>query len=178
MINYMTNKEYNNEKNIKLFIITSNNIPLIATKESDGTPIKETYNLNYYKDNYPCTNHIDYLQVLLNKYYKNTLLEKYIGIIDNNKTAEIIQELIKENNIVLSNITLYDGISYQINKELTARLYINKFATNEQLAILNDNNNILAQFNYIEIYNYNNKLEKLDIIINKNKVKQKRLVKN
>ena len=157
MINYMTNEEYKEEEIVKFLIITNNNIPLIATKKSDGTPMKKTYNLNYYKDNEVCTYHIDYLQVLLNKYFKNTPLEKYIGITNNDKTEEIIKELVENNNIVFSNTTLYESMNYKINNKQNGRLYLNNNTKKDQLIILRDNQPILNNFDNIELYIYKDK---------------------
>ena len=160
----MTNKEYKNEKKIKFFIITNTNIPLIATKESDGTPMKETYNLKYYKDNKRCEYHIDYLQVLLNKYFRNTSLNKYIGETNNEKTEEIIKELVANNNVIFTNITLYESINYKINKQENGRLYINENISKEQLKILKENKYLFNSFDNIEIFKYNNEqFKKIDI---------------
>ena len=101
MIDYMKDKEYNEDEDIKLFIITNKNIPIIATKSSDGINMNKVYNLNYYEKSYECKYHIDYLQVLLNKCFKNTQLNNYIGITDNQKAEEIIKEIVNRNNVVL-----------------------------------------------------------------------------
>ena len=155
MINFMTNNLYKNDNSdIKLFIVTNKNIPLISTKNSDGTKMKEIYKLDYYNDNYTCKYHIDYLQVLLNKYFKNTPLNKYIANTNNDISEEIIKELVKENNIVLSNTTLYDNISYQINNIKSGKLYINKDVKKEQIETLLIHKDLFLMFNYIEIIVY------------------------
>lgn len=181
MINFMTDKLYENDKDTKLFIITNKNIPLISTKKSDGTNMKNTYNLDYYDDNYKCTYHIDYLQVLLNKYFKHTKLEKYIGNTNNDISEEIIKELVNDNNIVLSNTTLYDSIKFQINNEKYGKLYINKDAKTDQIETLLHNKELLSFFDYIEILIYeNNKLNRITNInlhkeLNDNNIKTKKL---
>ena len=157
MFNYMTNEEYKEEEIVKFLIITNKNIPLIATKKSDGKNMKKTFNLDYYNDNEVCTYHIDYLQVLLNKYFKNTPLEKYIGITDNDKTEEIIAELVENNNIVFSNTTLYESMNYKINNKQNGRLYLNNNTKKDQLIILRDNQPILNNFDNIELYIYKHK---------------------
>lgn len=161
MINFMTDDIYKKNEDIKLFIITNKNIPLISTTKSNGTNMKSTYKLNYYNENYTCNYHIDYLQVLLNKYFKNTNLEKYIGNTNNDISEEIIKELVNDNNIVLSNVTLYNSVNYQINNEKYGKLYINKDVKKEQIETLLYNKDLLALFDYIEVLIYkDNKLYK------------------
>lgn len=135
----MTGEEYTNEKAIKFFIITNKNIPIVATKEENN--IKR----------------VDYLQVLLNKYFKETTLNKYIGKKDNNLTEEIITELVNENNIILSNVTPYNSIQYKTNNETYANIYINVKTTKEQIETIINNKDILQQFDYFKILIYRNK---------------------
>ena len=154
MKDYMTDRDYQVGSDIKLFIITSDCVPLISTKSSDGIYMKDNYHLDYYDDNYQCGYHIDYLQVLLNKFFGDTSLKKYIGCTDNNKSEEIIKELVYNNCIVFSNITLYDSINYQMHHELYGRLYFNTDSSLEQNNMLLNYSDIFELFDYIEVFYY------------------------
>ena len=154
MTNFMTDNTYKDDEDIKLFIITKKNIPLISTIKSNGTNMKRTYKLDYYDNDYTCKYHIDYLQVLLNKYFKNTNLDKYIGNTNNDISEEIIKELVNNNNIVLSNTTLYNSINYKINNKKYGKIYINKDVKEEQIETLLYNKNLLSLFDYVDILIY------------------------
>ena len=154
MINFMTDDIYKNDDDLKLFIINNKNIPLISTIKSNGTNMKKKYKLNYYNEDYNCKYHIDYLQVLLNKYFKNTKIEKYIGNINNDISEEIIKELVNNNSIVLSNMTLYNSLNYKINNKKYGKLYINNDIKEEQIETLLYNKDLLSTFDYIDLIIY------------------------
>ena len=94
---------------------------------------------------------------------------------------QIIKELVNDNNIVLSNTTLYDSIKFQINNEKYGKLYINKDAKTNQIETLLHNKELLSFFDYIEILLYeNNKLNRITNInlhkeLNDNNIKTKKL---
>ena len=99
MKDYMTDRDYQIVSDIKLFIITSDCVPLISTKSSDGIYMKDNYHLDYYDDNlenYFQNNGKKFSPNLINKIFKQLnlvfkeLLKKHFAHRD-----------IKPNNILI-----------------------------------------------------------------------------
>lgn len=155
-IDFMNKKQYIKEdKDIKLIIIDPNGKIYLSTISNDGNDMKKTYNLDFYPDNYKCTYHIDYLQVFLNRFLKeNKNYKSLIGLINNDKTFNIFDQLLKDGYIVFSNNTSYEGIFYQINGTY-GDLYINwPTITKEQESSLSEIEEELSTFNTIDIKKY------------------------
>ena len=69
-INFMTGSKYEKDSShVKLMIIDKDGNSYIANRSSDGGNMREKYGLDFYDKNHRCEYHIDYLQVLLKRYF-------------------------------------------------------------------------------------------------------------
>lgn len=152
-INFMTGSKYEKDSShVKLMIIDKDGNSYIANRSSDGGNMREKYGLDFYDKNHRCEYHIDYLQVLLKRYFSdNKNYQKFIGNPDNFNTFGIISKLVEDGYIVFSNSTTYEGITYKLHGTL-GEVYINKsLVTNEQIEALKKNSKYLSDINSLSI---------------------------
>lgn len=152
-INFMTGSKYEKDSShVKLMIIDRDGNSYIANRSSDGANMREKYGLDFYDKSHNCQYHIDYLQVLLSKYFSdNKNYQKFIGNADNFNTYGIISKLVEDGYIVFSNNTSYEGITYQINGTLGSIYINNDLTTDEQIEALKNNSRYLDDINSLEI---------------------------
>ena len=159
-IDFMSGKEFiKDEEDIKLIIINPEGDIYLASKKYDNMSMKKDFNLNYYNDNEKCNHHKDYIQVLLNRYFKdNPNYKKYIKKYTNEEnltlTTNVIHQLLKDGYIIFSNLTTYGSIYFMLHGK-NGRLFINlPTVTKEQAKSLKTIENYIENFEEITIEKY------------------------
>ena len=120
-INFMTGSKYEKDSShVKLMIIDKDGNSYIANRSSDGGNMREEYGLDFYDKNHRCEYHIDYLQVLLKRYFSdNKNYQKFIGNPDNFNTFGIISKLVEDGYIVFetSHLSQYGIIATKVEEK-------------------------------------------------------------
>ena len=121
--------------------------------------MKKDFNLDYYNDTDRCLHHKDYIQVLLNRFFKNNPnYKKYIKNFTPEEnltiTTNVIHQLLKDGYIIFSNLTTYDSIYFLLHGK-NGRLFINyPTITEKQEKSLKEIEQYLESFKEITIEKY------------------------
>lgn len=154
----MSGKKYKNiEKDVKILLISPNGTIFVADNSNDNKNMRKEYNLIQYKDYETCKYHIDYLVVLLNKYFKNDI--NYKPFLTSKETTDvyrILNQFLLDGYIVFFNSTLYDNISYLLNGTEGELLINYKKITSLQLLSLKKIETLLKTITKITINKYLN----------------------
>ena len=160
IIDFMTGKDFvKDNEDIKLIVISPEGNIFLASKKYDNYLMKKDFNIPYYEDNEKCTHHKDYIQALLNRYFKDN--PKYKKSMKNftpeenlTITTNVIHQLLDDGYVIFSNITTYDGIFYQLHGT-NGRIFINyPTITEKQEESLKKIEEYLKNFKEITIENY------------------------
>ncbi|MEE3343600.1 MAG: hypothetical protein VZS44_05880 [Bacilli bacterium] len=161
-IDFMTGKKFiKDEEDIKFIIISPKGDIYLASKKYDEYLMKKDFKLDYYNDNDKCNHHKDYIQVLLNRFFKdNPNYKKYLKNFSSDEnlivTTNVIHQLLNDGYIIFSNLTTYGSMYYLLHGK-NGRLFVNyPTITKEQEESLKEIENYLEKFEEITIEKYSN----------------------
>ena len=113
----MSGKHYIfNNRDIKLAIITPKGKIFLSDYSHDGKNMKKEYQLDQYLEYEKCEFHIDYLVVLLNKYFNNNeKYKQYLTTKNSDKLYQILETFLQDGYIIFFNNTSYNTPSSKIS---------------------------------------------------------------
>lgn len=152
----MSGKKYKNiEKDVKILLISPNGTIFVTDNSNDNKNMRKEYNLKQYREDEKCKYHIDYLVVLLNKYFQNNInYKQFLTTRETTDVYKILNQFLLDGYIVFLNSTLYDNISYLLNGSQGELLINYKKITSFQLLALKKIESLLKTITQITINKY------------------------